>query len=384
MPRSLGIESVLSFNGLSGTLDLPKKIDLSTCVSLRHQFFAFIPQLTLGPALTISGKNMAQLDTAGAWLLLAWKKELQEKGVLVSFKDFTPALKDLLDYIEKSWPEQEDRFVSVKSPDHFLISLLLRIGNNALQTWRKACDLTAFLGEVVLALIKLPTSSQRVRVIPFVAQLEQVGIDALPIVGLISFLIGIVLAFQGADQLKRLGAEVYTINLVGISVLREIGILLTAIVVAGRSGSAFTAQIGSMKLNQEVDALETIGMNTLVCLVLPRIFALVVILPLLTFFADMAGLLGGAFMSHISLNIPFPLFFSRLKLALTPWTFWIGMMKAPVFGFVIGLVGCFEGLAVKGGAESVGRHTTKSVVESIFLVIVVDALFSIFFTLLGI
>lgn len=379
--------SSLSFEGNSATLSFQGNVDLSTCAILSRQFPEIISQLssaTLGHPLTISGREVVRLDTAGSWLLLELKKALEKKGILVSFQDFAPSLRGLIEHIEQVYQHHPDVLPFTKKSENSWMALIIAIGENSLKTWQKACDLTAFLGEVILTLARLPTSRHQVRLISFIAQLEQVGLNALPIVGLISFLVGVILTFQGADQLKRLGAEIYTVNLVGISVLREIGILLTAIVVAGRSGSAFTAQIGSMKLNQEIDALETMGLSPLIFLVLPRIFALVVIMPFLTFFADMMGLLGGALMSDLSLGIPIPLFLSRLKLALTPWTFWIGIIKAPVFGFMIGLVGCFEGLAVKGGAESVGRHTTKSVVESIFLVIVADALFSVLFTVLGI
>jgi phospholipid/cholesterol/gamma-HCH transport system permease protein len=215
-------------------------------------------------------------------------------------------------------------------------------------------------------------------------QVEKTGISALPIVGLLSFLIGIVLAYQGADQLKRFGAEIFTINLLGVGVLREIGGLITAIIVAGRSGSAFTAQIGTMRVNEEIDAMQTIGLNTVDVLVLPRIIGLVIALPILTFFADIMGLIGGAVMCYFQIGLTIPVFLRQLDDAVNVNTLMVGLIKAPVFAFVISLVGCYEGFQVERNAASVGLLTTRAVVESVFLVIVLDAAFSIMFSVLGI
>ena len=214
--------------------------------------------------------------------------------------------------------------------------------------------------------------------------MQEAGLNAIPIVGLMSFLIGIVLAFQGASQLQRFGAEVFVVNLVAISVLREIGVLMTAIIVAGRSGSAFTAQIGSMKVNEEVDAMRALGLDPIEVLILPRLLALMITLPLLTFIADLLGLLGGGLMAWIVLGISPGTFIERLNDAIGMWTFWVGMIKAPVFAATIALIGCYEGLQVGGSAESVGQRTTRAVVEAIFLVIVIDAVFSIFYQIVGI
>jgi phospholipid/cholesterol/gamma-HCH transport system permease protein len=214
--------------------------------------------------------------------------------------------------------------------------------------------------------------------------MEQTGVDALPIVGLLTFLIGVVFAYQGADQLRRFGAEIYTVNLLGISILRELGVLITAILVAGRSGSAFTAQIGTMKVNEEIDAMRTLGLDPVEVLVLPRLFAVAVTLPLLTFYANVMGLLGGAIMSYFALDIGFTTFLRQLKWFMPGWSFWVGMVKAPFFAGIIAVCGCYEGLRAARSAESVGRLTTTSVVEAIFLVIVVDAAFSIVFSVLGI
>jgi phospholipid/cholesterol/gamma-HCH transport system permease protein len=224
----------------------------------------------------------------------------------------------------------------------------------------------------------------RLRLTSLTHHLEQTCVNALPIVGLISFLIGIVMAYQGADQLRRFGAEIFTIDLLAISALREIGILLTAVVVAGRSGSAFTAEIGMMKVNQEIDALRTLGLDPLEVLVLPRLLALMIALPLLAFFADIMALFGGGLVCVFVLDIAPDQYLDRLSAAIWPRTFWVGIVKAPVFAFLIAMVACYEGLTVAGSAESVGRKTTLSVVVAIFLVIVFDAIFSVVFSALGI
>lgn len=218
----------------------------------------------------------------------------------------------------------------------------------------------------------------------FVKYLDHTGVRALPIIGLVSILIGVVLVYQGVSQLERFGAEIFTVNLLAVSVLRELGILLTAIVVAGRSGSAFTAQIGFMKLNQELDAMKVLGLEPLQILVVPRVLALMVVLPLLTVFCDLIALSGGALMSMHLIDLSFSQFMAQLQSAIKPSTFWVGIVKAPIFAFVIALIGCYEGLQVSGGAESVGRRTTRSVVRSIFMVIVLNAFFSVLFSILKI
>ena len=200
---------------------------------------------------------------------------------------------------------------------------------------------------------------------------------------LLAILIGVVLAFQGADQLRRFGAEIFTVNLLGVSVLRELGVLLTAIIIAGRSGSAFTAQIGAMEVNEEVDALRTIGLDPIEVLVLPRLLGLMLTLPLLSFFASMMALLGGGLMVVLVLDVPMVQFLRQLSTAVSTTTLWAGLVKAPVFAFLIAIVGCFEGMRVSRSAESVGQLTTTSVVLAIFLVILVDAVFSILFAQIG-
>jgi phospholipid/cholesterol/gamma-HCH transport system permease protein len=249
---------------------------------------------------------------------------------------------------------------------------------------KKGLSLLGFFGLVSEALWRTLRRPSRLRWTSFVSHMEQTGVDALPIVGLLAFLIGVVFAYQGADQLRRFGAEIYTVNLLGISILRELGVLITAILVAGRSGSAFAAQIGTMKVNEEIDAIRTLGLDPIEVLVLPRLFAVVITLPLLTFYANVMGLLGGAIMSYFALDISFVTFLRQLKWFLPGGSFWVGLVKAPFFAGVIATCGCYEGLRAARSAESVGQLTTTAVVEGIFLVIVVDAAFSIVFSVLGV
>jgi phospholipid/cholesterol/gamma-HCH transport system permease protein len=204
----------------------------------------------------------------------------------------------------------------------------------------------------------------------------------LPIVGLLSFLLGVVVAYQGADQLREFGANIFVVDLVGLSMLREFAPLITAIIVAGRSGSAYAAQIGTMSVTEEIDAMRTLGIAPLDLLVLPKVLALVIALPLLTVFADVLGVLGGMFMARAQLGVSFDEFLDRLVKAVSMTSYLIGIGKAPVFAAIIAMVGCFQGFRTKGGADSVGRQTTRAVVQSIFLVIVADALFSVAFSAL--
>lgn len=320
-----------------------------------------------------------RLDTAGAWLVWRTRARLGRQGLEVALVGSTPA-RDAL--IEKAGARAEAP--APPAPPGLLTGFLLHVGMATVATGAKGYALLNFLGLTVVALLRALGRPRRLRFTSLVYHMEKIGIDALPIVGLLSFLIGVVLAYQGADQLARFGAQVFTANLVGIAVLREMGILLTAIIVAGRSGSAFTAQIGTMNVNQEVDALRTIGLDPVEVLVLPRVLALVLVLPLLTFYADVMGLLGGAVMANLTLDIGFVQFVRQLHAAVGLWAFWVGLIKAPIFAFIIALVGCFEGLQVSSSAESVGLHTTRAVVEAIFLVIVLDALFSVFFSVVGV
>lgn len=334
---------------------------------------------TPGSAVTIDLGAVSALDTAGAWLVERTRRELEARGVTVAVVGAKPAAAALLATVAERAPAPRAEEVREAAGPRLVRS----VGQGTLDAAATGLAFVRFLGSVVLTLVRTVPQPRRWRVGSVLHHLEEVGLKAVPIVALISFLIGVVLAYQGATQLARFGAQVFVVDLVAIGVLREIGILLTAIVVAGRSGSAFTAQLGSMQLNEEVDALRTLGLDPLEVLVLPRLIALVVALPLLAVVADLLGLVGGGLMAWVELGIAPAEFVARLRQAIGPWTFGVGVVKAPFFAALIALVGCAEGLAVRGGAEAVGRHTTRSVVEAIFLVIVADAVFSIFFSLVG-
>lgn len=324
--------------------------------------------------------DLTRLDTGGAWLLVRTERRLAALGIAPTLVGPSPRHAELLRLARATASEPLPAMPKAGGP----LSLAEQVGRATVALGREAALLLAFFGRICITLVRTLAQPWRLRGVALVRQIELTGLDALPIVGLLSFLIGIVLAFQGADQLRRFGAEIFTVNLLGVSVLRELGVLLTAIIVAGRSGSAFTAQIGAMQVNQEVDALETIGLDPVEVLVLPRLLALMVTLPLLAFFASFMALVGGSLIVLLALDIPLAQVMRQLSGAISTHTLWVGLVKAPVFAFLIAMVGCFEGLRVTGSAESVGRLTTTSVVVSIFLVILVDALFSILFAQLQI
>ena len=330
--------------------------------------------------VTIDLSQVERLDTAGAWTMYRSARDWQAAGAEVKFLGGSSEQIALLETIKLN-----DKAFEPPSPEGFgLLKLVDHVGAATIDIAKETIDLIGFMGRILVTLLRTVINPRRLRLTPLVHHMEQVGLNAVPIVGLISFLIGIVLAFQGSSQLQRLGAEVFVVNLVAISVLREIGVLLTSIVIAGRSGSAFTAQIGSMKVNEEIDAMQTLGLDPMEVLVLPRVLALMITLPLLAFFADVMGLLGGGLMAWLALDISPGAYIERLNTAVSMWSFWIGILKAPVFAFLIAMIGCYEGFQVGGSAESVGQKTTRAVVEAIFLVIVVDALFSIFFQTIGV
>jgi len=314
----------------------------------------------------------------GAWLVLRTQQELTAAGWTVAVENLAPMFEPLMRQVSES---RKTLPTELHPPPHRFGDTLARIGRITLAQIAHGAELLGFLGLVCIAALRVLRHPSRLRLTALISHMEQTGVDALPVVGLLSFLVGVVFAFQGADQLRQFGAEIYTVNLLGIAILRELGVLLTAIIIAGRSGSAFTAQIGTMQVNQEIDAMRTIGLNPIEWLVLPRILALVLSMPLLAFWGDMTGLLGGAVACTVYLDFTFVQFFDRLRDTVGIWHFYTGMIKAPVFGFIIAAIGCFEGLQVKGSAESVGQLTTRSVVESIFCVIVLDAVFSIIFLL---
>ena len=338
--------------------------------------------LPTGKHVTLELTGIDRLDTAGAWLLLRTEHDLSARGNIVEIRNLRSNFVPLLEQVRTGGivaPPPHPR-----PAHHTLTGFLAKIGEISLGLIARAYSLLSFFGVICITTGRVLRRPHRLRITALVAQMEQTGVNAVPIVGLLSFLIGVVLAYQGAGQLRRFGAEIYTVNLLGIGILRELGVLMAAIIIAGRSGSAFTAQIGTMRVNEEIDALRTIGLDPVEVLVIPRLFGLMLTLPMLALCANLLGILGGCLMSWATLGITPPQFTRQLQSALYAWTFWIGLVKAPFFAFIIALIGCYEGFQVARSAESVGRLTTLSVVESIFLVIVADAAFSIVFSILGI
>lgn len=336
-----------------------------------------------GGAITMDASGIERLDSTGAWLLLRTRRALEGAGRKVSALKVPDRYVSLLENLSR-----EDKVPDKRKPAPHMGAWqyrLYRIGKATLDAGRQGWNILGYLGRVTVETGEMIAAPRKnLRFAAMIYQVEETGISALPIVGLLAFLIGVVLAYQGADQLKRFGAEIFTINLLGVGVLREIGGLITAIIVAGRSGSAFTAHLGSMRVNEEIDAMQTMGLNTVDTLVLPRIIGLVIALPLLTFYANIMALIGGAAMCYFDLGITIPVFLRQLNEAVSVNTLMVGLIKAPVFAFVIALVGCYEGFQVERNAASVGLLTTRSVVESVFMVIVLDAAFSIMFSVLGI
>lgn len=330
--------------------------------------------------VVIDAGGLTALDSAGAWVIGRTARSFQDAGAEISFEGLRDDFAALLNAAELGEPDVPLRPARVNP----FVAVLAHAGEAVVSAALVGRDLLGFFGFTLVTIFGLLTFRRRLRGVAFINQIEATGLNAVPIVGLLCFLVGVVLAYMGALQLERFGAAILTVNLVGVSVLREIGVLLTAIIVAGRSGSAFTAQIGTMKVNQEVDAMETLGLSPIDVLVMPRLLALMVALPLLTFIGDILGLAGGALIAVMNLKMTISQFLTQLSLAVDFWDFGTGMIKAPIFAYVIALVGCHQGLKVSGSAESVGQRTTRSVVESIFIVIVLDAAFAVFFAELGI
>jgi phospholipid/cholesterol/gamma-HCH transport system permease protein len=352
---------------------------LATAAELDRRLRAMRPGSA--SSIVIDLAEIVALDTAGAWLVLRTQQALASGGRSVGLANVGARYQPLMRQVEESGSRHRP---DLPPSRYRLGDFTARIGRITIGLVRRGRELLGFVGLISIIGFRTLRRPGRMRFTALISHMERTGVDALPIVGLLSFLIGVVMAFQGADQLRRFGAEIYTVNLLGVAILRELGVLLAAIIIAGRSGSAFTAQIGTMKVNEEVDALQVLGLDPVEVLVLPRLMALMLTMPLIAFYSNIMALAGGALMAWLTLDIPFPVFLRQLHGAVSGWTFWLGVLKAPFFAGIIALTGCYEGLRVARSAESVGRQTTRSVVESIFLIIVADALFSILFSYLGI
>jgi len=330
-------------------------------------------------AVTIDIGTVAELDTYGAWLLERLIRRCESLGLSARLAQVPERFKGLLEAIHKTGhaPVAEH-----KSP-HFLFTALEAIGRSFPKF---TTDLTAFaemLGALAAATVRVLAHPRRFRLTSAIHHLDRVAWQAMPIMLLISFLIGAIIAQQGIFHFRKFGADVYVVDLVGILILREIGVLLIAIMVAGRSGSSYTAELGSMKMREEIDALRTMGLDPVEVLMVPRVLALVVALPILAFFGSLAALYGGGLITWLYGGMSPDIFIARLQEAVSVTHFKVGIIKAPFMALVIGIIACAEGLRVKGSAESLGLQTTTSVVKSIFLVIVLDGLFAVFFASIG-
>jgi phospholipid/cholesterol/gamma-HCH transport system permease protein len=325
------------------------------------------------------GARIEALDTAGAWVLQKLLLRLRGEGTVVTLRGLRPEFARLLEVVALHIADQAAKTApAARQPP----AALERIGRRSEAAFEQTVALLSFVGECALAFARSIAHPARLRWRPVLFNIRSAGFDALPIVGLLSFLLGVVVAYQGADQLRQYGANIFVVDLVGLSMLREFAPLITAIIIAGRSGSAYAAQIGTMSVTEEIDAMRTLGIAPMDLLVLPKILALVIALPLLTVFADVLGVFGGMIMARAQLGVGFEDFLDRLVKAVSMTSYLIGIGKAPVFAAIIAVVGCFQGFRTKGGADSVGRQTTQAVVQSIFLVIVADALFSVAFSAL--
>ena len=318
--------------------------------------------------------KVSEIDTVGAWV--AWRIADACDARITGASD---KAQRLIDAVGKGRSEAD-----IHPPRAELIERVPEaVGTLVSGWWQGTIAIVSFLGALITAFANLIRHPRRFRGKALVRQVELVGVSALGIIGLMSFLVGIVIAQQGAVQLQQFGAEVYTVNLTGRLAMRELGVLMTAIMVAGRSGSAFAAQIGTMKLTEEVDAMRTIGVSPVEALIVPRVLAAVLMMPLLGFYAAILSIIGGAFIANFALDIPFFTFLARIQEVVPMKDVWVGLIKAPFFGLIIAMAGCYQGMQVKGNAEEVGLRTTMAVVQAIFMVIVLDAFFAVFFTKLG-
>ena len=325
-------------------------------------------------AVVLDLREVSGLDTAGAWVIDRARFQLESAGAKVSYAALSEAQKTLL-----SEAKYRDFSVVTSKRSSALIGSLSDVGMSVVVAWRDFVAGVAFLGELIVALGGVVSHPGQFRITSLVFQLERIAFRSVPIVGLINFLVGCIVSQQSLFQLQKFGAAQFSVDLIGILVLRELAVLLTSIMIAGRSGSAITAEIGSMKMREEIDALRVMGLDPMRILIVPRVLALIISLPILTFLGDMTALLGGLLTGWIYGNISPEIYLTRLQSAIAFNTFAVGLIKAPFMALVIGLNACVEGFAVGGSAESLGQQVTNSVVKSIFMVIVVDGLFAIFF-----
>jgi phospholipid/cholesterol/gamma-HCH transport system permease protein len=319
--------------------------------------------------------ELGRIDTSGAYLIDRALGALEGIDDPIQIRGQHPQIDRLLGKVRKASPAAPPD--PIRPPG--LIALLDRAGHGAVEAWHELLGTLSFIGETMATMGRLIVNPRRIRWTSVVSVMEEAGLDALPIVSFLAFFIGLVIAFIGANLLAMFNASVFTVELVGIGMLREFGPILTAILLAGRTDSAFTAQIGAMKMRQEIDAMRTIGIDPMEALVAPRLIALLIMTPLLAFAATIAGIGGGLVAAWSAMDISPKMFIERFQDVVPEQHFWVGIVKTPVFAIVIALVGCRQGMLVEGDVVSLGRRTTSSVVQSIFLVIALDAMFAILY-----
>lgn len=360
----------LDEDGAAGTrLVLSGQVTLASIAPLERE----LKRLS-GPFGTVDLAEVDDIDTVGAWVVCRIAREHGSDitGASEAAERLLSAVRDI---------NSDCAMLPARAPVWERVPLA--VGDKVYATRSGIYGVVGFFGQILIGVVSLARHPLRFPIRALVHQMELVGVTALPIIGLMSFLIGIVIAQQGSVQLEQFGAESLTVNLVGRITLRELGVLMTAIMVAGRSGSAFAAQLGTMKLTEEIDAMRTIGISPIEVLVIPRILAATFMMVLLGFYASMMAIIGGAVVGEVALGIPFWTFLSRIQEVVPEHDVWVGMIKAPVFGLIVALAGCYNGLQVHGNSEEVGRRTTMAVVSAIFAVIVIDAFFAVFFTEIG-
>lgn len=322
---------------------------------------------------------LGRLDTSGAYLIDRFWREKNvpwPPRIIGDHPSAASLLEQVHHYSEPAPPSPPQ--------DTGLLAVLERIGKGSVDFYKETTASLAFLGETLVTLARLLIQPWKLRWTSIIAVMEEAGLNAMPIIAFLSFFVGMVVAFIGATTLRDFDLEIYTIELIGFSMLREFGVVLTGIVLAGRTNSSFTAQIGTMKMRQEVDAMQTLGLKAMDVLVAPRVLAMLVMTPILTFVATLAGVAGGMAVAWASLDINPAVFLERMRTSVPLDQFWVGMSKSPVFGLVVALIACRQGLQVGGSVQSLGKATTTSVVQAIFAIIVIDAIFAIFYMELGI
>jgi phospholipid/cholesterol/gamma-HCH transport system permease protein len=356
-------------------LELTGELRIAELTAIERAFEAL--DLTGVRRVRISTASLRSLDLSAASRVRSFIERARASGAEVGFDEGEPHQLALLDRTLAGSSGLEP-LTEPEAPEP-----VAALGLQVVRRWQDVQAGLGFLGHVVSLAARAVGSLRRLRPISVMRHIHDTGVTAIPIVSLIAFLISVIIAYMSAQQLERFGAEIFVVDLVTIGVLRELGVLLTAIIVAGRSGSAFAAEIGSMRLNEEVDALHATGVEPIEVLVLPRVAGLVIALPLLTIIADAIGLLGGGILCHFLLDMPIAQYVARVNDAVAPTTFWAGLIKAPVFALLIAMAGTYRGLQVRSSSRELGRLTTLAVVQAIFLVILADALFAVLFMEIG-